>query len=326
MPGTTTHTPAIYEKNMYKVFFETTKLKAEDVVYNKIFQVKNGVKGGGDKITQLLPLGDLVRHLAEGQDIVYRSGAQGWPFYVKYHTFSDGAKLTYEAIEDSIKVDNYLKDLAKTWTESSIDAKESLASRVFNHGGTLAGDFVCNGTHLDQTDPSGDLMPDSKPYFTLSGNNYTTKGGATYYNSVADITLSVANYKTIYNLHSATNAYTESGRPIQNAVDTLLTRRGSDYQEALTILTTKEGLPGGQLNDRNIWYETATPMKWAYLTDSAFYVGKRNTEFMQFHQRKYGIFSYREDANNKGALADYIERFGILLMRRMFSRGGGSSA
>ncbi len=324
MAGVRSNTPAAYLKDMYKVYFE--KKKALKPRYNQIFKVVNGVKGAGDKETQLLGLGALERHLVENQEINYKSPGQGWPFYVKYWTFSDGVSLGFEAVEDNVKVSNFLKKLSRTWTESDIDAKETLCSRVFNEGGALAGDWVFNGSHEGQTDPSGDLMYDSKPLFALSGNEFTKKDGSTYYNSIAGLDLDVTTFEQIFNLHTSTIAYDELGRPVNQEVDTLLTQRGSDFNMAKRILQTTEGYPQSQLNDKNIWQGTASPLDWAYLDDSAFYMGKRQHEDFQFHERQAPRFSYYEDKKTKGSLADVIERFGVMLKGRPWSRGGGTSA
>ena len=76
---------------------------------------------------------------------------------------------------------------------------------MFNNGGALSGDWVLNGTHTNNTDSSGNLMYDSKPLFNLTGNTRSTKSGGTYYNSVASLSLTPANFETVYNLHTATN-------------------------------------------------------------------------------------------------------------------------
>ena len=324
--GLRANLPSVYLKDMYKVHFQTKK--AAQVRWSEIYSVVTGVKGAGDKETQILNLGDLERHTVEGQDINFASPAEGWPFYVKYHTFSKGLKLSFEAKEDNTKLGDLMKRLASTWTKSSIDARETLGAGIFNNGGTLSGHWSFDGTHQGQTDPSGYLMYDSVPFFALSGNEYTKKDGTTYYNSVASLDLDVDNFATIYNLHVATNAYDENGRPVTDPVDTLLTRRGADLQMAKRIQWTSKGIPGSTINDKNIWEDTAKPIDWAYLTPSvdAFYVGKRGSEDMQFHIRMMGTFDYFEDKNNRGVKASFMERFGILLKGRPWTRGGGNSA
>lgn len=315
--------PSIYQKDMYKAAFEI--IDKADRVRDKIYNVVSGVKGAGDKNTQLLGLGDLERHTTEGQDINFTSPAEGWSYYVRYWTYSGGLSLTFEAVQDNVKLGNFLNDLAGTWAESSEHTKETFAARIFNEGGTLSGDWIFNGSWLNNSDPSGDLMYDSKPFFALSGNNYTHKGGATYYNSVASLTLSPSNFETIYILHTATNNTTELDRPTKATVDTILTREGTDHLMARRIFETIKGLPGGQLNDKNIYAGMCNPIAWPYITDTAFYVGKAKHRDFQFHERQTPLIDFFEDKTNKGYKASFIERYGAMLKNRPWTRGGGSS-
>ena len=327
MPGVRLDNPAIYQKDMYKAAFEV--IDKADKMRDKIYNVVSGVTGAGDKSTQLLGLGDLERHTTEGQDIVFKSPSEGWTYYVKYWTFSGGLTLTFEAVQDNVKLGNFLNELAGTWAESSEHTKEEFAARPFNEGGTLSGDFVFNGSWLNNTDSSGDLMYDSKPHFTLSGNEFTHKGGGTYFNSTAGLALNPGNFETVYNLQTATNNRNELDRPTKMKVDTLLTLPGADYLMAKRILTTfgeRQSFPGGQLNDRNIYADLAAPMKWDHLTDTgAFYVGKAQHRDFQFHERQTPLIDFFEDKTNKGYKASFVERYGILIKNRVWNRGGGTS-
>jgi len=323
MAGVRLDNPAIYQKDMYKAAFEV--IDKADKMRDKIYKVVSGVKGAGDKSNQLLGLGDLERHTTEGQGINFKSPAEGWAYYVKYWTFSGGLSLTFEAVQDNVKLGNFLKALAATWSEASEHTKEEFAARPFNEGGTLSGDWIFNGSWLNNADPSGALMYDSSPHFCLSGNNYTHKGGGTYYNSVAGLTLSPINFQAIYVLHTATNNRNELDRPMKMKIDTCLTRPGDDYLMAKRILETTPGLPGGELNDKNIYSGLATPLMWDYITDDAFYVGKRQHKDFQFHERQTPLIDFFEDKTNKGYKASFVERYGIQLKNRPWARGGGSS-
>lgn len=324
MAGVRLDNPSIYSKDMYKAAFEV--IDKADKVRDKVYKVVPGVKGGGDKNTQLLGLGDLERHTAEGQGINFKSVAEGWSYYVKYWTFSGGLSLTFEAVQDNVKLGNFLKELAATWADSSEHTKEEFAARPFNEGGTLSGDWIFNGSWLNNSDPSGDMMYDGKPMFALSGNNYTHKGGGTYYNSVAGLTLSASSFETIFVLHTATNNRTELDRPMKMKVDTCLTEEGSDYLMARRIYETTNGLPGSQMNDKNIYAGLAKPLAWPYLTDSAFYLGQAQHKDFQFHERQTPLIDFFEDKTNKGYKASFIERYGVLIKNRPWTRGGGSSS
>ena len=333
MAGLRANQLALYVKDMYKA--EREGYKEVPTVYDRIFSVKTGVKGAGDKKTQVLGAGRLERHETEGQDVNFKSPIQGWEYLVKYWTYSDGITLTKEAVEDTVKLGNLLKELAATWGKQNRIVKETMASTVFNHGGDLLGEWVFNGTHTGNTDSSGDLMYDSKPLFNLIGNTRTTKGGGTYYNSSATYaTMTPGNFEGVYNLHTVTNAYDERDEVVQNPADTVLVPPGSIYFKAERIFNTTKGLPGGQMNDINPYLGLITGViDWRYLTDytdgstEVFYVGKRKSESFQFHERQYPELRFFRDENNLGYKVSNNLRCGVLLKDwRVWSRGGGTSA
>jgi hypothetical protein len=318
---------ALYVKDMYKA--ERENYKEIETKYDKIYKVKTGVKGAGDKITQLLGAGALRRHTVENQDILFKSPIQGWEFLVKYHTYSDGIILSKEAVEDTVKLGNLLNELAGTWGKQVRIVKETFGARVFNEGGNLSGDWIFNGTHTGNSDSSGDLLYDGYPLFNLTGNARSTKGGGTYYNSVASLTLTPPNFETLYNLHVSANNYDERDNIVQNPADTLLVRPGADRFLAERILDTTKGIPGLQLNDKNPYYKLLSIMDWDYLeaAEAAFYIGKRQSEDFQFHERQLPEIRFFRDETNKSYKASIDIRIGVLLKNfRTWSRGGGTSA
>jgi len=329
MAGVRGNQLALYVKDMYKAERET--YQEVETKYDKVFKVKEVGKNGGagDKVTQILGAGDLTRNTAEGQDIVFKAPIQGWEFLVKYHTYSDGISLTKEAVEDTVKLGNLLKELAGTWGKQVRIAKEELGARVFNEGGNLAGDWVLNGTHTGNTDSSGDLLYDGYPLFNLTGNARSSKGGGTYYNSVAGLTVSPSNFETIYNLHTATNNRDERDNIVRNPADTFLVRPGADRFLADRIVGTSDGIPGQQLNDKNPYYKLVSVLDWDYLeaAEAAFFVGKRQSEDFQFHERQMPQINFFRDNNNNGYKTSIDIRIGILIKNwRTWTRGGGTSA
>lgn len=319
---------AIYLNDLYKAEYESAK--AEPSKRDLIFKVVNAPKAPGDKRTQLLGAGNLTRHTVEGQDINFRSPVQGWSYYCKYWTFSDGLVFTKEAIEDvnTKKVSNMLKTLADSWGEAEHYEKETFAATVFNRGGDLLGEYVFNGSHTGQDDPSGDMMYDSEPLFNLSGNTRTTKGGGTYYNSISGLSLSPATFEQLYNLFTTTIAYNEQDRPIQNEPDTLLTESGAQAFLAKRIVKSTVGMPGGQLNDYNPYEGLCKPLDWRYLSDSsAFYVGKARHKDFEFHERQMPDIEFFRDQNNKNYKVSIDLRFGVWIRTwRAWVKGGGSFA
>jgi len=318
---------ALYVKDMYKA--EREGYKEVKTGYDQIFKVVTGVTGAGDKITQILGAGALTRHTAEGQKIAYKSPIQGWEFLVKYWTYSDGIALSKEAVEDTVKLGNLMRELAATWGKQVRIAKEEMAATVFNKGGDLLGEWVFNGTHSGNTATYGDMLYDNKPLFNLTGNTRSTKGGGTYYNSIASLTLTPANFETLYNLHVSTNNRDERDNIVQNPCDTLLVKPGAERFKAERILDTQK-MPGNQLNDVNPYYKLLTIIDWDYLdfaTEAAFYIGKRQSSDFQFHERQQSEIRFFRDENDLNYNTSINIRIGILIKNwRTWSRGGGTSA
>ena len=324
MPGVRADQLVLYTKDMYKA--ERESYKEIPTTFDKIFKVVNNVTGAGDKVTQILGLGRLTRHTVEGQDIQFKSPVQGWEYLVKYWTYSDGCALTKEAVEDTVKLGNLIKDLAATWGKFVRIAEEDMGATVFIHGGDLLGEWVFNGTHTGNTATYGDMLYDNKPLFNLTGNSRSSKASGTYYNSVAGLTLTPGNFETLYNLHTATNNRDERDEIITNPADTLLTRVGADAFLAERLLNT-EKMPNGQLNDVNPYYKIVTPIAWDYLTETAFYLGKRQSDKFQFHKRQLPEIRFFRDENNRGYKVSIDIRQGVLIKDwRVWSRGGGTSS
>lgn len=313
---------ALYTKDMYEAARESYNEKP--VVHPMIYKMKSGVTGGGDKNTQILGAGELDEHTTESQDILFESPVQGWQYYVAYKTFSKGVNFSKNAVEDTVKLGNLLKDYADTWGRSIRNSKETYGARVFNNGGYTDGDRVFNGTWGNETAPYGNLLYDNKPLFNLSGNTRTSKGGATYYNAVSGLSLTPDNFETLYNLATATNNRDERDRVTENEVDTLLVRTGSDTIKAKKILNS-DYLPGGSLNDINPYKDMVTPISWAYITDSAFFVGKKQHPDWQWHERQKPEIRFYRREENRGYRATVDVRWGILIKNwRAWTKGGGT--
>jgi hypothetical protein len=319
----------LYIKDMYKVAYDVREKK--DAKYPMIYNVKSGesVTGAGTKETQLLGADELDLEVTEGSDINFVSPIQGWVFYGKYYTYKKGVKFSFQAVEDDVKLGELVKKYAATWEDRAIVAKETLAATVFNSGRDLLGNAVFNGSHTGNTDPSGNLLYDSKPLFNLTGNARTTKGGGTYYNAVTGLAITPANFETLYSLATATNNKDEQDIVRSNPIDTALTRPGADAFSMQKILNTTRGLPGGQLNDVNPYYGLVdTHIAWDYLTVSgAWYLGKRQDDGLQFHERMNPEFDFFVDPRNKTYNASVVTRFGVFIRDwHKWVCGGGTYA
>ena len=331
MAGQRLDNPTLYQKDMYKA--ERKGEKEMEVYYNRLFKVVPGVDGAGDKYTQMLGASELERHTAEGQDITFEAVGEGWTTLVKYHTYSKGLTFSYEAVKDTVKLGNIVKDVAATWGRRVRQAKERLAAGIFNNGGDLLGSFEFNGSWTGNAAPYGNLMYDNKPFFNLTGNTRTTKDGTTYYNSVASLTVTPDNFETVYNLLTSTNRFDEEGIPVGNQPNTMLTRTGADHLKAKRILLTTgdhQSMPGTSLNDYNVYAGMIKNIwSWSYLDESAFYVGEAAAPELEFHERQAPDIDFYDHKPNRGYRASIVVRFGIHLKPqswRKWARGGGTSA
>lgn len=321
-----------YNKDMYK--YERIGENLKEAKYPKIYKVKSdGVTGMGDKFTQKLSAGQLTRHTSEGQTIVFKSPVSGWTSQVCYQTYSDGLTFTYEAVKDAIKMQNIVKDFASNWGDEVRRSKETWAARPFNNGGTTTGDTVFNGTFEGNTDSSGNYLYDSVCFFNLTGNKNTTKGGGTYYNSVATAysagAITSAHFSTLYNLMTATNNRDELDRPTENKPDTIVCKPGADYDCLWTILNSDQ-IANSQLNDKNVHKgRVKNIIEWDYITESAIYLGKAQSDLITFEERQQPEIDFFEHKPTKGYMASIIVRFGVHFKpgsRRLWVRGGGTSA
>lgn len=327
MPGQRSDLTAVFMKDSYKAVFE--RYEQEKTVFDQIYSVKTGVSGAGDKITQIIGAGPLARHTTEGQDVQFKSPVEGWSYYVKYWTYSDGLAFSFEASEDSIKFGNLIKEFAGTWGEQVRVAEEEMGARPFNVGGATSGNWIFNGSHTGNSAPYGDLLYNNNPLFAVSGNEHSTKGGGTYVNSIASLDITPGDFERIYNLHTATNNRNERDQVVRNPADTILVRPGSSYFKAWRIVNSERGMPGVDINDANPYYKMCTAIAWDYLndTDPVFYVGKAKSDDFQFHKRQNPSIMYYRHNPNMGYRASIAIRQGILIKGwKVWTRGGGTSS
>lgn len=337
MPATlTTHQQALLTKDMYKTQFDFAK--ETKPVRKEIFTIETNVTGQGDKFTQLLGTSGVNRRTAENQTINYHAVEEGHTSRGRLHVHDDGIFFSYETAKFSVKFQDIVKKFAKTMSEDLEYKKEQMAADVFNHGGDLSGYYVFDGSYIGETAPYANLPYDGVPLFNLFGNARTTKGGGTYYNSVAGISLDTTNYETILELVGDTNAVTELDRPSDASPDTILTQTLSDYNYSVRILVSS-GLSGVDLNDVNPHNQNTQfamfnmrPILWRkYLNDTStpFYVGKRQDPTWVFMEDKTPEFNFFRDMDNGGYKANMLTCFGVHLKPGApfrWARGGGSSA
>lgn len=320
---------ALYEKTMYGVARDA--YKREEVVHPKIFKMVSEVDGGGDKFTQLLGSDRLKEHTTEDEDIDFHSPVQGWQAWVRYRNFSDGVNFTKNAVEDNVKngeIGKTLKSYADTWGDTIRNEKEIFGANVFTYGGYTSGNAIYQNSWGSETQTYTNLLPDNKPFFNLTGNTRTTKGGGTYYNAISTGSITATTFRTLYTLVCDTNSYSEQDQRISNMPDTLMTKMGDDFLTGKTIMES-ENLPGGQLNDKNPYRGMLTVVPWGFLTGTAWYIGKRQHDLLQWHDRQKPVIEFFRREENRGYRATVDVRWGVLIKPgawRNWARTAGSYA
>jgi len=315
-------------KDSYNIFFDADRRERLLAMHPLIYMMKQGT-GAGDKETQFLGLGELKQHTSEGEDFDFKSPIEGFQYFVNYDTFSGALAMNPESVEDSLKLGDTMKKFAVTWAPAYNRAKEKYAAKVFNLGGLVAGDPIFDGSHPGNVDPSQNLIFDNKSFFNLSGNLRQSITGGTYFNSIAGLVLDETTFEQLWNLIKATNNRDELDERVSNRCDTIVVRDGADDNAAKRILETtgdNRSRPFTQENTTNIFAGVVKRVPWAYLEDDAFYLMKRNTLALQFHNRMIPEIRFWRNENNGGYRASFRVRFGVMITDwRKIVRGGGTS-
>jgi hypothetical protein len=297
-----------------------------------VFMVVDGVEGGGDKFTQILGSDRWKEHTTENEDIDFHSPVQGWQAWVKYRTFSDGVNFSKNAVEDNVKsgqIGKTLNGYADTWGETYRNEQEIFGGKYFAFGGATSGNAIYENSWGSETQTDTDLFPDGFPFFNLTGNARSTKGGNTYYNAISSGSLTPANFRTLWNLVSDTNSFNEQDQRIANKPDTLMVGSSDDYLTAKQILQSDK-LPNTDLNDTNPYSGLVTCLYWPFLqwasTDTGWYVGKAKSSLLQWHNRQKPVLEFFRRQENRGYRATVDARWGILARPgawRVWGRTGG---
>ena len=182
------------KKDLYDYFFET--YDSVPTVYDQIFAVKPS-DGAYEQSTSVIGLADLVE-TEESDPITYRKFGEGFTVYGKNRTFTDGFKISMEAVEDNRKIENIVQAAAGKWGEKVRSTRETFYAKIFNFGGYTGGHDVFKNVIAGVISQNTDgLVYDAKPFFNLSGNLRSSKGGGTYYNGHA-LSLTSANFQTVW--------------------------------------------------------------------------------------------------------------------------------
>lgn len=292
---------------MYKWFFEA--YDQVPTVHDKIFAMETSTSAF-EQSTTGIGMGELDE-TPEGNDVNEGSPLEGFTVIGKNRSFRKSVSLTEEFSEDTPpeKIANFLQKLANSWGDGVVRSKEKTAVKFFNYGGYTAGHDIFNNTITGVVDdPTGDLCYDGKPFFNLSNNTRSSKGGGTYYNGLA-LALSSANLQTAYNLMTNTNNRNERDEVVAIKPNVLLIPPSLRFT-ARTILESDK-IVGSSNNDINVTQNIVEPIEWQYLTDTdAWFLGVKQKGVVWQGRKEPVIDFYQNDVNNK-YVAKISARWGV---------------
>lgn len=308
-------------KDLYKYMFETYDQLPK--VYPSLFEERN-ITSAYEKETSAIGMGKLSER-KEGADIISSNPMEGFTVIGKARTFSDGFEITMEMDEDTPpeKIANFARSVAQTWAEGTVNTQETFAAQFFNYGGYTSGHDTFNNTITGVIDDaSGDLCYDGKPFFNLSGNTRSSKGGGTYYNGTANA-LTVANIQTAYNLMTNTNNRNERDELISIKPNVLLHPPSLRFT-AKSVLENE--WVGGSANlDINVAKSLVQPIEWQYLTDTdAWFLGVAKKGLVWLN-RRIPVIEYYRDPKSKKLFVTIDARWGAYVQNWRFWQGNAFS-
>lgn len=298
------------KRDMYDYILENQKYEDEKLVYPQLFEEKEA-EGAYNKRTTVVGAGNL-KETGESEEITYSKVGEGWTVHSKWLKFTDGLMFSKENVDDMTesKIYNLVTDMAATWLTGYNQTKEDLTANVFNYGGYTAGHSIFNGSAAGETDPSGNLCYDGKPFFNLSGNlrALVPNGTAAYYNAVA-LPLTETNVQTAYDLMTITNAVNSRGQKVIIKPDVLLYHPSQRW--TVKKLLETELQVGSAQNDINTIKNMLKPVEWRFLDTSTFWALGYAKRGIRFYNRQPLTFDFYQDPKTKGYRADVVARFGI---------------
>ena len=299
---------------------------AVDSKIDTIYEVKAPTEGAYDQRTTAIGMGQLTQKSTENTSVTYRRPSEGFTAYAVYRDFDDGLELTKNEVEDfpMAKVKDLVQGAVSSWGDGLKRTEELHAAKLFTKGGYTSGDDsyknIIAGLLSQNTDG---LAYDAKPFFNLSGNESTSKGGGTYFNSISGAPLNVANLALLHDRVFITNAKNERDEVIDTkSMGDLIILHPPQLRDDAFVAVGSEYLPGTDHNDRNAWYKVFKPVEWRYLADNAstWYVGIAK-KGVTFYRRGKAEIRFFRDEDTGSYKATIRARYGWMAWNRRFWGG-----
>ena len=296
------------KKQMYKYFDEGEAYSEYKPKYPEILAIEKS-DSAREQGTSIIGVGRLTE-TNEGEDAPVSNPLEGFTTFGKNRTFKDRLIITLEAQDDHQRIEDMLRHMAKEWGRQWPETQDDLAAKVYLYGGYTAGHNVFNNDLPGfAATGTGSLCYDNKPFFNLSGNTRASKGGGTYYNGAA-LDLTVANFKTQWDLMTVTNAKNEKDLDEVIEPDTLIVGGGAIVWTARTLLESTL-IPGSTANDKNLLNSIVNLVVWRKITDTDFWCLTKVKKGKVFQERRGATVDFFEDKRSGNWEAVIIARAGV---------------
>ena len=290
-----------------------------------IFEVKTPTQGAFDQRTTAIGAGKLVQKTVENTSVTYRRPSEAFTAYCAYRDFDDGLELTRNEVDDFPvqKTRDLAQDYITGWGRSNRLTEDDYAVKLFTKGGLTAGDDSYKNVIPNVISQNADgLAYDAIPFFNLSNNTRTSKGGGTYYNSLSGAGLGITNYATLYKLIFVTNAKSERDERVSLKMGKVALIVPPQLRDAATQTVGSEYLPGTDYNDKNPWFNSSQIIEWDALNANAttWYLGVLKQGIRFYRRGKPEIRMFRDE--DSGAYKATIRsRYGFMAWNFRFWGG-----
>jgi len=288
-------------KDLYAYFWEN--YDETPPMYQELFDVVSST-AAYEKFDSAIGLGELLEK-PEGTDLQADSPMESYTIICKNRSFGRVIRFSKESVDDSQK-GNLMQKTAGSWGRMVPYTKELFYAKFFNYGAYTAGNSVFNNKITGVVDdPTGDLIYDSKAWFSTT---HADKVGGSYANYVSSRALTHPNLKTSYITYTSTNNRDERGNIVSLMPDTLLVPPAL-YFTAREILESTL-VPDIFDNTKNVLSAIVQPMAWQHITDTdGWYMGKKKMGLLATSRESVTIDFWQEELS-KDYFTSIFERYG----------------
>jgi hypothetical protein len=305
------------KKDGYDYFYESHDQHAS--IHPLLFRQRS-LEQAWEQWTSIVEENKPERKTSESQDAPVSDTVEGFTVVMQARTYHRRKVWSKETVRDIKKLGNLVQQATSNWGNGVFIVKEEFYADFFNSGGLTAGKDATFDNSIPGlvTDDSGDGVYDGTaasvmPFFNLTANARSSKGGSTYFNGIA-LSLSEANLETALIRGEFTNAFSERDQRMRQIFDTLLIPVHLDRQGRKLMGSDKE--PDTDKNAINPFMGKLNIVTWRFLTDTnAWFIGvakkgivmgnRQDPEINMFIDQRNGNFEAVLDLRFGGAVEDF---------------------